>query len=255
MIANYHTHTARCHHAFGKEREYIENAIEAGIKILGFADHSPQFFDDGFVSTMRMTPAEAPNYLATLRRLAEEYRHDIQILVGFEAEYYPKLFGKLQNFCRQIGVDYLIMGQHHLDDERRGTYVAMPHCDMGLLSAYVDQMIEGLETGSFSYIAHPDLCNFLGDEGWYEREYERLCLAAKRLKIPLEINMLGLQSGRHYSSKRFFKVAKQVGNETIIGCDAHNPDVFLDAEARLKVQSFIEEIGLSPLETVEIRPI
>ena len=41
MIANYHTHTPRCHHAKGTEREYVENAIRAGIKRFGFADHSP----------------------------------------------------------------------------------------------------------------------------------------------------------------------------------------------------------------------
>ena len=40
MIANYHTHTWRCHHADGTEREYVENAIAAGIKILGFSDHT-----------------------------------------------------------------------------------------------------------------------------------------------------------------------------------------------------------------------
>ena len=33
VYANYHTHTFRCHHANGTEREYIEQAIErAGTK-------------------------------------------------------------------------------------------------------------------------------------------------------------------------------------------------------------------------------
>lgn len=36
MIANYHTHTWRCRHADGTEREYVERAIEGGLKILGF---------------------------------------------------------------------------------------------------------------------------------------------------------------------------------------------------------------------------
>ncbi|MBQ7726284.1 MAG: PHP domain-containing protein, partial [Clostridia bacterium] len=211
MIANYHTHTALCRHACGTEREYIENAIRAGFKILGFADHAPQFFDDDFVSCMRMSPADAPGYIATLRDLAREYERDIQILVGFEAEYYPQLFSSLQHFCRAHEVDYLIMGQHHLHDERQGTYVGVPHSDMGLLSSYVDEVIEGIQTGSFTYLAHPDICNFLGDEGWYEKEMTRLCTAAKQAGIPLEVNMLGLKTDRHYSSKRFFKIAKQCG--------------------------------------------
>ena len=41
MFANYHTYTARCGHASGREEEYILRAIEGGIKILGFSDHIP----------------------------------------------------------------------------------------------------------------------------------------------------------------------------------------------------------------------
>ena len=35
MIANYHTHTWRCGHAGGNEREYVEQAITAGIRTTG----------------------------------------------------------------------------------------------------------------------------------------------------------------------------------------------------------------------------
>ena len=38
MIANYHTHTTRCNHAYGTEREYVENAVSRGLKIFGFAE-------------------------------------------------------------------------------------------------------------------------------------------------------------------------------------------------------------------------
>lgn len=47
MIANYHTHTWRCGHAFGDEREYVENAIVGGLKILGFSDHTPMPYEVG----------------------------------------------------------------------------------------------------------------------------------------------------------------------------------------------------------------
>lgn len=36
MIANYHTHTWRCRHADGTEREYVERAIEAVLKFSVF---------------------------------------------------------------------------------------------------------------------------------------------------------------------------------------------------------------------------
>ena len=51
MIANYHTHTYRCHHADGTEREYVERAIENGLKIFGFSETRVRaggcFADDG----------------------------------------------------------------------------------------------------------------------------------------------------------------------------------------------------------------
>ena len=41
LINNYHTHTSRCGHAIGLDEEYVQCAIEAGIKELGFSDHIP----------------------------------------------------------------------------------------------------------------------------------------------------------------------------------------------------------------------
>ena len=44
MLYNYHTHTKRCNHAIGEDREYVENAIQGGLETLGFADHAPYVF-------------------------------------------------------------------------------------------------------------------------------------------------------------------------------------------------------------------
>ena len=66
MIANYHNHTYRCNHADGEEREYIEKAIESGIKTLGFSDHAPMPLTDGHYSGFRMTLDQFPDYMETL---------------------------------------------------------------------------------------------------------------------------------------------------------------------------------------------
>ena len=69
MIANYHTHTWRCRHANGTEREYVERAIEGGLKILGFSDHSPYPFPDGYDSGMRMRLDQVEGYIDTVLAL------------------------------------------------------------------------------------------------------------------------------------------------------------------------------------------
>ncbi len=254
MLANYHTHTARCHHASGSEREYIEAAIAGGMKILGFSDHAPQFYGEDYVSGMRMLPEEAEEYVGTLKRLSDEYKDDIKILVGFEAEYFPRLFPKLRGLCAELGVDYLIMGQHCLVDEREGRWIGGPNGDEKELAFFVDQVVEGISTGAFTYIAHPDIYNFTGDEEVYRRETVRLCEAAKRLSVPLEVNMLGAKSKRHYPSERFFKIASEVGNDLIIGCDAHTPVFLSDTASQNELLAFAKRFG-RVLETVEPRKI
>ena len=74
MIANYHTHTWRCRHADGTEREYVETAIEAGFKILGFSDHTPQVYPGGYVCPVKMLPEELEGYVDTVLDLKREYR-------------------------------------------------------------------------------------------------------------------------------------------------------------------------------------
>ena len=86
MIANYHTHTIRCHHAEGSEVEYVESAIRNGLKILGFADHTP--YNIPKPRPFRMQPEELPDYTGTIRTLAERYRDQIDIFIGMEVEYY-----------------------------------------------------------------------------------------------------------------------------------------------------------------------
>ena len=57
-LHNYHTHTKRCNHAEGCEREYVEQAIANGMKTLGFSDHAPYLFTDGYYSAFRMRVEE-----------------------------------------------------------------------------------------------------------------------------------------------------------------------------------------------------
>ncbi len=255
MIANYHTHTPLCHHAVGEMREYVEHAIRGGIQILGFSDHAPQFYQNGHVSGCRMLPSEAEGYLREIRRLAEEYKNDITIYSGFEAEYYPAIFGDLQRFCRDNGVDYLIMGQHWMDDECTGTFMFSPFAEESTLVHFVDQVLEGLSTGSYTYVAHPDMANFVGDPAVRIREMTRLCEGVKALGLPVEVNMLGFAEKRPYPTESFFRIAAAVGNDVIVGCDAHRPDFLSDVTTQKTVRAFAEDLGCHIVDTVTLRRI
>ena len=68
---NYHTHTTRCYHASGEDEEYVKAAIKAGIKELGFSDHTPWHYDSSFKATMRMPESQLDDYLESIRYLKE----------------------------------------------------------------------------------------------------------------------------------------------------------------------------------------
>ena len=89
MLHSYHNHTYLCNHADGTPREYIEKAIQSGIKTFGFSDHVPMPFDSDYYSHFRMTLKQTELYIKTVEDLKKEYQNDIKIRIGFEAEYYP----------------------------------------------------------------------------------------------------------------------------------------------------------------------
>lgn len=255
MIANYHTHTFRCGHAEGDVPDYAAEAEKAGLKILGFADHTPyDFYDVGPRNRpMRMKPEELPEYADAVRAAAKEYAGRMEILLGVEAEYYPKYFSRLVDMLKEQKVRYMILGQHFLENEVDAPYCGKPWSDVSVLERYVAQSTEALRTRLFTYFAHPDLINFPGQDDVYEREIRKLCRAARETETPLEINLLGLREGRNYPDERFWRIAGEEGNVAILGCDAHKPQYLSVPETVERARELTERFGVPLLETAPIR--
>ena len=117
MIANYHTHTWRCNHASGSEREYVDNALKAGLRTLGFSDHSPYVFPAGYYSHFRMKMDQLEDYVRCVLDLRREYAGRMEIPLGLELEFYPKFFPELMSILRDYPLDYLLLGQHFVGNE------------------------------------------------------------------------------------------------------------------------------------------
>ena len=254
MKTNYHTHTHRCNHAEAGERRYMEAALKEGFRIFGFADHVPQPYTD-FRSGMRMQPEETEDYVNTLAALKEEYRGEIDVHIGFEAEYFPSLFGDLLRMLEPYPYEYLVLGQHFLDREKGGTYVAQPCAEEAGLSHFVDQCAEALNTGAFSCFVHPDIFRFTGEEKIYRTHMRRLCREAKACGVPLEYNLLGYGTHRHYPTPIFWEEAAAVGNKVILGWDAHAPSWLEQPWLEAEADAFLQQLGLKRIETLTlVRP-
>lgn len=255
MIANYHTHTWRCGHAVGTEREYVEQAIAAGLQILGFSDHTPYPFPEGYASFFRMELEQADDYFQTVSDLKREYAGQIDIRIGVEAEYYPKYFPQLLELLRQYPCEYMLLGQHYIGNELDGRYSGRICTEEAWLRQYVTQALEGLDTGKFTYLAHPDLPDWQGDWSVYDREMQRLCVGAKQRGIPLELNFAGMNDGRWYPNVRFWQIAGRVGNLAVLGCDAHGPQELNQPQTERACRRIANQYGLRVLDTPDLRPL
>ncbi len=222
MTFNYHSHTTRCHHASGTQREFVERAIASGYTQWGFSDHTPYPFDNGYVSTFRMLPEDLEGYVKETLDLKAEYRGQLDIHLGLEVEYYPRHFEALLRLCEDYPIEYFLLGQHCTENEYDGCASGRPTGEESVLAAYCRQVSEAMDTGRFLYIAHPDLINYTGDKQIYDRYMRDLCRKAKAHGLPLEINLLGLMEGRNYPGERFWKIAGEEGADAIIGVDAHH---------------------------------
>lgn len=255
MKANYHTHTWRCRHAEPNERAYVERAIEGGLQILGFADHTPYPFPPEKRSGFRIQMNEMDDYVDTVLALKKEYEKDIEIHLGLETEYYPKYFEQLMEFLKGYPVEYLLLAQHFIgnegDADARGS--SWETTDENWLVRYCNQVTTAMETGHFTYLAHPDMFHFVGNESVYDKHIRQLCRNANRCHMPLEINLLGLFEGRHYPNEAFWKIAGEEGCKAILGSDAHLAKAVWRPETIEKGKLLAKKYGLELLETVELK--
>jgi len=255
MKCNYHNHTYRCGHASGTEEDYIKKALAEGIRTVGFSDHTPYFFPNGFVSYSRMLPEEMEGYVSTLLALREKYRGYVDIKIGFETEYYPRYFDRLVEEYRKYPIDYLIWAGHNIGNEGEADcFCAFDEtADPARLRAYVDTALTAMNTGRFSMLAHPDMITFVGDREIYLREMARLIREAVRLDIPLEINLNGIRDKRYYPRDDFWRLAGQLGATAFLGFDAHQVSHVANREEIIAGIRYAERFGVRLVDEIPLR--
>lgn len=234
LLYCYHTHTSRCGHANGKDEEYVINAIKAGIKRLGFSDHVilPKGYEQPGI---RGSFYLLEDYLESINYLKEKYKDQIEIKIGFEAEFSEK-FVKYYRFLLKDKIDYLIMGQHCYEEDGRLLWYFDKDAPIYCVSKYVDHVINGIKSGLFKYVAHPDLF-MLSQSNWnqdLERESRRLLKACEDYHMPIELNMCGMRRRNYnevnysYPNINFYNLVKEYKIKVVLGPDVHDPEHFFD---------------------------
>ena len=214
----FHVHTRRCKHA-GEEQdyEYVEKAIELGAARIVFTDHCP-FPENPFRSRMEME--QLPEYLSSMRRLKKEYASRIEVLAGLEVEYLPS-FEKYYKELKGSGeFDLLMLGQHMYEHEN-GTWSFMDEDKTDEYVGLCKAMVEGMRTGLFDIIAHPDRA-FKRHKSWNP---DMTCASRK---VITEAIKHGLWLEKNYSSMQHeFQYWEEFWNmdtrkHPLYGYDAHS---------------------------------
>ena len=243
MNYNFHTHTYLCNHAEGTPEEYVLKAIEGGVKRMGFSDHMPHIFKNGFEAGYRIPVSKAKQYVKEITELKEKYKDQIEILLGFEMEYFPEVFSEMLQNAVNYGAEYLIYGGHYVNENTY--YIGQETYDAKILEKYVSVVISAIESGVFTYIAHPDLINYMGDIETYNEEMSKICKASAENNIPLEINFLGIRTNRIYPREAFWEIAGKYKCPVTFGFDAHDPEGACDLASLKKANQLVEKYGLN----------
>ncbi len=252
---NFHTHTYRCLHADGSEEDYIAEAIKCGFSELGISDHGPEPTNTiGY----RMLWEDIDDYLNTLTELKKKYSGKIKVYSGFEYEYMRNDLPFLKEVKARDDVDYFALGPHSFLDDRGERHDSFFLKDKDEFIPYAKAIVEAMETGLYSFVAHPDLYVYTMKYHCKEADEAARIIAKASLEtgIPLEINANGMRRGvfnwdgveRYlYPYWRFWDKVAEVGAKVIIGSDAHSPEFLCDSFF-VESEKFAAEHGIIPVE-------
>ena len=226
---NLHTHTTFCDGKSTAE-EMVLSAINKNFTILGFSGQCIHPLSSDFYKTpdddWHIQPQELHNYINEIKRLKEKYSGQIQIVTGFEADYFAdsKIGSAIPDFAmyKEFSPDYLI-GSVHFVNTPKGFYTVdhtVENIKENLNKLYFDSVTKKIDgkkavcdyfacerempsKGKFSIIGHPDLIrkrngilNFFNEnENWYIDEIKVLAKAISKAGVVVEINTGAIARG------------------------------------------------------------
>lgn len=245
MQANYHTHTRWCKHGIGEIEDYVEAGIRAGLKELAITEHVPHRDN---LDARRIQWEEFSAYDHALNEAIQKYQERIRIIKGFECEYYPEVLDDYHMFRDLYGYKLLILGQHRSGKNREIDNFSDK--TVNEMQLYADEVCAGLETGLFTFLAHPELAlqgyPLTWDESC-EKIMRQIYSVCERKNIPVEINANGFADNRAYPSKNALILSKEYKLRYIINSDAHRPEHLCGKEVD-ELEAFIKELGISTME-------
>ncbi len=231
--ADYHTHTARCGHAGGDTREFVEAALARGLAEVAVTDHVPLYFlpGDDPDPHLAMTRAELPGYVEEVLALKAEFAGRIDVLLGIEADYAEGHEAALAEVLALHDWDVVLGSVHFV----AGGWIDAPgsakrHEVEGsgfLWNEYYRLLARAAGTGLFDVMTHFDLPKKFGHRRPDEaRDAEEAAVAAAaRAGVAVEVSSAGLRKpvGEIYPGPDLLRRLVGAGAPIVLSSDAHAP--------------------------------
>jgi histidinol-phosphatase (PHP family) len=230
---DYHVHTARCGHAGGTMRAYVEAALARGLDEIAFTDHVPLYFLKGEDPEpgLAMTRAELPGYVEEVRALGEEFAGRIDVLLGLEADYAEGHEAALKEILAAHDWDVVLGSVHWVKGgwidapgsaarhEREGTEV--------LWGEYYRLLVKAATTGLFDVLTHFDLPKKFGHRMPVSlaRVEAGTVAAARAAGVAIEVSSAGLRKTvcEEYPAPSLLTSLVAAGVPIVFSSDAHAP--------------------------------
>lgn len=264
QLFNLHTHS---YFSDGKStpEEVVLEAINQGMKVLGFSDHSPVPFENSFA----IKNDEVQNYISTIKSLKEKYQDQIDIYCSMEMDFIPGIVKDFKKTKEELNLDYMIGSVHlvgndinklwFIDGSKVETY------DEGLFNYYNGDIKKGvktffhqynemIETEEFDIVGHFDKIKmhnrdryFTENEKWYRDLLMETLTLIKEKSLIVEVNTRGIYKKRSedfYPSTWILPIMCEMNIPVVISSDSHKSEeltlCFKEAEDALKTAGYKE---------------
>ncbi|KAK5197427.1 hypothetical protein LTR99_000209 [Exophiala xenobiotica] len=270
MPFSHHSHSGQfCPgHARDSLEDIINLAISKRMQVLALTEHMPRHDEDRYPEeieagvTLASHYSNESAYFAEANRLREQYKDQIDLLVGFEGEWIrPESADLVKRSISTYQYDFFIGSVHHMHtipiDYDREMYEKARHVSGGtdarLFEDYFDQQLAMLRALQPPVVGHFDLIRLKSDSpngsfqnmsGVWDRILRSLDYIASYGGI-LEINSASLRKGMDepYPKAEICQAALERNIRFCLSDDSHGLDqVGLNYG---RVLPFLEEIGLT----------
>lgn len=229
ITSDYHMHTPLCGHADGDPMAYAENAINNGLKRIGFSDHAPLLThrDPG----ISMDHSQLSVYHHMIESVRAEFEGQLEVLVGIEADFVPGYEERTKALLAQYPYDYVIGSVHFISEWGFDDPIQLKEWNKRDVNKVYHEYYKLLRKSAlsrmFDILAHVDLVkkfDFKPTEDMTS-EIEENAKVFKKTGVVIEINTSGLRKPVHemYPSLHDLKIYCAKGVPITFGSDAHTP--------------------------------